>query len=218
MEAPVVNYEKEYHATRHHTHYNDQYYSARAKIALKKFFAGIDLNAKLLDFGCGLGQNILFLPNAVGYDISAHGVDFCNSKGIKATNNLDDLADNSFDYVFSAHVLEHHPHPKTMLEDIHSKLKKGQKLILVLPYEKHMKKGQFSLDLNQHLYCWNFQTINNLLITSGFNIEDNRYIRGAGYHKLLFLAKQNFNLYWHATNAVSRFAGIKEMMIIATKE
>lgn len=217
MESSVVNYEKEYHATRHSTHYNKDYYEARAKIALKKFFSGIDKNSKLLDFGCGLGQNIYYLPNAVGYDISQYGINFCNEKGIKATSNLDDLEDDSFSYVFSAHVLEHHPHPKHMLEDIHKKLKKGNKLILVIPYERHVKQGKFELDLNQHLYCWNFQTINNLLITSGFRIEKNRYIRGAGYQKLLFLAKINFNLYWHLTNLLSRLTGIKEMMIIATK-
>ena len=213
----VVDYEKGYHTTRHNNHIDEQYYNARARIALKKFFPHLDKNTKLLDFGCGLGQNIYFLPNAVGYDVSEFGVQFSQEKNINATNHLEDLEDESFDVVFSAHVLEHHPHPKTMLEDIHTKLKTGKQLILVLPYERHMRKGKFQLDINQHLYCWNFQAINNLLLTTGFEINSNKYIRGAGYHKLLPLAEKNFNLYWHATNMVSRLAGIKEMMIVATK-
>lgn len=213
----AVDYEAGYHSARHSNHSDERYYDARARIALKKFFADVDQNARILDFGCGLGQNIYHLPNAVGYDLSEFGVKFSKEKGIKATNHLDDLEDNSFDVVFSAHVLEHHPHPKTMLEDVHRKLKTGKQFILVLPYERHVRRGKFALDLNQHLYCWNFQTINNLLLTTGFAVNENRYIRGAGYYKLLPLAQKNFELYWRATNALSHLAGIKEMMIVATK-
>src|SRR5687768_5222984 len=108
-----VNYEEWYHKERHNTHFNDDYYNARAKIALGKFFSGIDQQSRVLDFGCGLGQNILYLPNAMGYDISNFGVEFARRKGIKATNNLAEVPNEAFDVVFTAHVLEHHPHPKT---------------------------------------------------------------------------------------------------------
>jgi SAM-dependent methyltransferase len=211
-----LDYESWYHSTRHSNHFNEKYYNARAKIALTKFFSGIDKNSRILDFGCGLGQNILYLPNAMGYDISEFGIKFCNKKGIKATTNMEEIPNEAFDVVFSAHVLEHHPHPKTMLENIYSKLKKGQTLILVIPFERHGKALK-EFDLNQHLYTWNFQAINNLLLTVGFKIEKNKYIRGAGYFKLLPLAKLNFGLYRFATNFFSRLFGIKEMMIIATK-
>ena len=211
-----LDYESWYHSTRHSNHFNEAYYNARAKIALDKFFSGIDRNTKILDFGCGLGQNIYYMPNAVGYDISKFGIEFCRKKGINATTQLEDIADESFDVVFSAHVLEHHPHPMTMLEEMYSKLKKGQKLILVIPHERH-GKAQFKYDLNQHLYTWNFQAINNLLLTVGFEIQENRYIRGAGYFRLLPLAKFNFGLYRFVTNFVSRLFGIKEMMIVAKK-
>lgn len=216
QEITRVDYEKNYHTLRHSNHGNDAYYEARARIALDKFFSKIDKNSKLLDFGCGLGQNIYFLPNAIGYDISQFGVDFCKSKGINATNDLESLEDEGFDFVFSAHVLEHHPYPKTMLENMNKKLKKGKNLILVIPFERH-GKGQFQLDLNQHLYCWNFQTINNLLLTTGFQVKQNKYLRGAGYNQLLFLKKINYQLYRWATILTSYLFGIKEMMIVATK-
>jgi SAM-dependent methyltransferase len=183
---------------------------------LTKFFKGVDPNSKILDFGCGLGQNIYYLPNSVGYDISKFGIEFCTRKGIKATNELDELPNESFDIVFSAHVLEHHPNPKLMLEQIYSKLKKGEKLILVIPFERH-GKGKFHYDLNQHLFTWNFQAINNLLITVGFTIEKNKYIRGAAYFRFLPLAKLSFPLYRAATNFISVLFGIKEMLIIARK-
>lgn len=215
-EHTALDYESWYHSTRHSNHFNDTYYNARARIAVSKFFSGVDKNARILDFGCGLGQNIFYMPNAAGYDISKFGIEFCRKKGINATTQLEDIPDESFDVVFSAHVLEHHPHPMTMLEEMYRKLKKGEKLILVIPHERH-GKAQFKYDLNQHLYTWNFQAINNLLLTVGFQIQENRYLRGAGYYRLLPLAKINFGLYRFVTNAVSRLFGIKEMMIVATK-
>lgn len=211
-----LDYESWYHSTRHSNHFNDDYYNARAKIAIEKFFSSVEKNSKILDFGCGLGQNIMYMPNAIGYDISKFGIEFCRKKGINATTQLEEIPDNSFDVVFSSHVLEHHPHPMTMLEEMYSKLKEGQKLILVIPHERH-GKAQFKYDLNQHLYTWNFQAINNLLLTVGFEIVENKYIRGAGYFRFLPLARLNFGLYRFVTNMVSRLCGIKEMMIIARK-
>jgi SAM-dependent methyltransferase len=211
-----LDYESWYHSTRHSNHFNDDYYNARADVAIPKFFSGIDLNNRILDYGCGLGQNIYRLPNAMGYDISKFGVEFCRKKGIDATNDLNEVPNEGFDVVFSAHVLEHHPHPMAMLEDMHAKLKMGKTLVLVIPHERH-GKGKFEYDLNQHLHTWNFQTINNLLLTVGFKIRENKYIHGAGYFRLLPLAKLNFGLYRFSTNLISRLFGIKEIMVIAEK-
>lgn len=212
-----VDYEEGYHSKRHENHYNEDYYNARAEIALTKFFGNIDKSQKILDYGCGLGQNILKLPNAVGYDISEYGAKFCQSKGIKVTNNITEIPDEGFDIVFTSHVLEHHPYPKTMIEEMRSKLKTGKKLLLVIPFERH-GKAKFTVDLNQHLYNWNFQNINNLLIICGFEINENKYLRGAGYYKLLPLAKIHFGLYKFCTNLASRLFGIKEIMVVATKK
>lgn len=212
-----LNYESSYHSVRHPNHAKSEYFDARSEIALTKFFKGVDLeNAKILDYGCGMGQNIGKLPHARGYDISEFSLDFCRKKGLQVTNSLTSLKNESFDVVFSSHVLEHHPHPKTMLEEMASKLKTGKELILVIPFERH-GKGSFELDLNQHLYNWNFQNINNLLISTGFKIKKNKYLRGAGYYKLLFLKRINFGLYKMATELLSRLMGIKEIMVIATK-
>jgi len=212
----TLDYEEWYHTERHNTHFNDDYYNSRAKIALTKFFDGFDINSRVLDFGCGLGQNIYYLPNAMGYDISKFGVEFCKKKNINATNAIHEVPDEAFDIVISTHVLEHHPHPKEMLHQIYSKLKKGASLILVIPHEVH-GIPKYELDLNQHLFTWNFQAINNLLITTGFKVVKNKYVRGAGYNKLLKLSGINFNLYKTATNLLSRISGIKEMMIVAVK-
>lgn len=211
-----LSYEEEYHSQRHKEHFDEIYYEARAKISLEKYFNGIPHDSKILDYGCGFGQNIFFLKNATGFDISNYSISFCKQKGINATTNPEDLIDNSFDYAFSSHALEHHPHPKDMLETIKAKLKSGQDLILVIPYEIHGKTS-LTMGFNQHLYCWNFTTINNLLISCGYKVKSNRYHRGAAYNKLLFLYKVNFTLYKLATIIAAILFGVKEIEVVATK-
>lgn len=211
-----LDYETNYHETVLGRHMNPLYYEARAKIGHKDYFYNNSSQDKILDYGCGMGQNIFLLKNAQGYDISKKAKAFCLSKGLQVTNQLETIPNDTFDIVFSSHVLEHHPHPKTMIEEMHMKLKNNGELRLVLPLESH-GKSTFYLDKHQHLYTWNFRTINNLLVTSGFRIKENKYLRGAGYEKLLFLYKKNFNVYNFATKLASYCAGIKEMMITAEK-
>ena len=86
-----------------------------------------------------------------------------------------------------------------------------------MPVEEH-GKASFELDENQHLYCWNFQTINNLLISNGFQIEKNEYVKGAAYRKLLPFFSLNKSLYKFLTTTTARIFGLREMMIVATKK
>jgi len=146
---------------------------------------------------------------------------FVRKKAIHATNQFQDISQGAFDIVLSSYSLEHHPHPKTALQDIHLLLKDKGTLVLVLNYERHnVAKGKsvYKLDLNQHLYTWIFQNINNLLITSGFEILDNRYVRGAGYYRLIPMMKLGFPFYRFCTNFISQLLGIKEIMVISKKK
>ena len=213
----ILDYEKKYHEKIHHNYESDTYFEAKAFVAKYKYFNNIDEKAIILDYGCGFGQNIYHQQNAIGYDVSEYALQFCRIKGLEVTQNLDDIAKQSCDIVFSSHALEHIPAPKTALKDMYNKLKPDGKLILVLPVEKH-GKASFELDENQHLYCWNFRTINNLLIANNFQIKENRYIRGAAYQKLLFFYALNKNLYYSLTTLAAYLFGVKEMMIVATKK
>ena len=213
----VLDYEKKYHENIHHSYESDAYFEAKAFVAKHKYFSNIDENAVILDYGCGFGQNIYYQRNAIGYDVSKYALQFCRIKGIEVTSALEDIPEQSCDIVFSSHALEHITAPKMALENMYNKLKTNGKLILILPVEEH-GKASFELDENQHLYCWNFQTINNLLISNGFKIEKNKYVRGAAYRKLLFFYGLNKNLYFSLTTLAAYLFGIREMMIVATKK
>lgn len=211
-------YEKEYHLALHSYLYSSkEYYDARAKLAYLKYFKGVSKSSKVLEFGCGLGQNIYLIPNAWGYDISKFSLNFAKSKGINATDNLKKIKDSSFDVVISCHVLEHLENPLEALKLMKQKLKKGGKLILVLPVEKQ-QRVEMKMDSSQHLYCWNFRTINNLLIKAGFRPIENSYLRGAGYKKLLPISRISFKLYDFLTRFLSFLTCEKDMKIIALKK
>ncbi len=212
----MKNYEREYHTLMHRELLNNEkYYKVRAELAIKKYFGDLS-NEKVLDFGCGLGQNIYLIKNSVGYDISKFGVEFCKRKGIATVDDLNKLEDESFDIVFSSHALEHVENPSNTLYLMKRKLKKDGKLILILPVEKHIKRHDFNMAKNQHLYSWTFKTINNLLIKNCFKIVENKYLRGSGYKKLLIFSF-NLKLYSFLTWITGFLKREKEMKIIAIK-
>ena len=211
-----MEYEKEYHCNRHKHLFNyENYYKLRSKLALYRYFKNILLsNKKVLEYGCGMGQNIYLINNAIGYDISKFSLKFCKGKGIKTISNIDNIEDNSIDIVFTSHVLEHVENPFETLLLLNDKLKKNGLIIIVLPVEKVGKAGLL-LDINQHLYSWTFKTINNLLIKTGFNIKKNKVIYGTAYKKLSFIKK--FKVYDLFVYVVGFLLNKKEMLIIGEK-
>jgi SAM-dependent methyltransferase len=214
-------YEKEYHSVVHDHLYTDKrYYLARSKLSKIKYFNFLKdpKNLKILEFGCGLGQNIFLIENAQGYDISKFSLDFCEKNGIKILKDIKKLKNNSFDVILLCHVLEHLEKPYETILFLKNKLKKGGKIMLLLPPEKINKIKNFKPDIHQHLYCWNFRTIDNFLLRAGFKIIENKFIYGAAYKKLLFFNRIHFQLYRFATTALGKTLNFKEMMIIAQKE
>lgn len=216
----INDYGKSYHSKSHHFMLeNEEYYQARAKISYRKYFSDLDTNKLILEYGVGLGQNIAALPNAYGYDISMFALKQCSRRGLKVFNKKKPRP--VFDIVFSRHMLEHSKNPIKELKLMRKWLKPNGTLRLVLPIERQkmplFSKISLELSQNQHLYGWNYQTINNLLINSGFKPIENKILRGTGYKKLLFLSK-SIPLYHLVTRVAAIWSGSKEMMITAVKE
>lgn len=217
-----MEYEQTYHEKIHNNLLKDEnYYKLRARVAFKRFFswiAGIK-EKKVLEFGCGLGQNIFALKDceAYGYDISKSALDFSKSKGIKVFSSEKQIKDNSFDVILSSHNLEHMPNPFENLKFINQKLKKSGFLILIIPRETH-KKSPFTPDLtNYHLFSWNFRSINNLLNMAGFEIIKNKVLFGTGYKKLSFISKFSFNLYMFLVYLAGLLSNKGDLFIVAKK-
>lgn len=219
-EHTINSYEEEYHKNKHSYLYTSPtYYKARAELSKKRYFNGMkNLDTKkILEFGCGMGQNLFWLPKErrVGYDISNFAVDFFKSKGGNATTDITRIPDNAFDIILSAHVLEHVENPLETLCVMHSKLRKGGELILITPLDKGNKIDL--QDTNQHLWTWTPQLMNNLLKRAGFKPMYKKIIPSSAHRKLLPFRKIGFKTYEVMTRFVGKISGDKELKFVAVK-
>lgn len=218
-----ADYEAGYHKKLHGSLYKyPEYYGLRARLSHLNYFRGIrDLKRKkILEFGCGLGQNIYGLSklgvDVSGYDISKFSLDFCKKKGIKTISDMKKA--KKFDVIFSRHVLEHVRDPFETLEMLKRHLNKNGLLILILPCERH-RRCELKPDVHRHLFSWNFRTINNLLDAAGYKVIENKMLSFAmGYRKLSFLSKISMGIYDFLTKIVGRSRGARELKIVAVKK
>lgn len=109
---------------------------------IKKIIKLTGKNKKVLDLGCGIGligKKLLENKNTVfGLDISATAVKKAGKNGLIAKKfNLEKndfpFADNYFDTILAAEIIEHIFDTDTFLKRIKKKLKKGGALIITTP-------------------------------------------------------------------------------------
>lgn len=214
----MAGYEDNYHTEVHEGRIkNALIYEIEAQRAKNEYLGDVENKDLVLDFGCGVGQNIYSLKNAMGYDISKYARDFCKGKGIPVIDDINKIEDGSIDVILCSHVLEHVESPFNTLLQINKKLKKKGRLILILPLEGNYKTS-YSLDIHQHLFAWNFRTINNLLCKTNFTPVENKVLNiPTGYKKLLFISRFHPKIYELATRFAGVILGFKELKIVSIK-
>lgn len=95
-----------------------------------------ELQGRVLDVGCGIGDFLDSYPGAVGVDINARAVDWCRRKGLDARQmEVDHLPfdDASFQGVVLDNVLEHVKDPTELLKEIRRVLVPGGRLVVGVP-------------------------------------------------------------------------------------
>lgn len=109
----------------------------RTALALLRRFSGEA--PKILDVGCGTGQNLLAfrqLGSAAGIDVEAEAIKFCRQRGLKDVrqgSSYDIPAeDNSYDVITLLDVLEHTDDHRS-LREIFRALKPGGVILISVP-------------------------------------------------------------------------------------
>jgi len=134
-----------------------------------KFEKHIDKEDVVIDFGSGGGYllNNIICKEKIGIEINKFARVEAKKSGINSVESMNKIKDNYVDVIIPNHALEHTGRPLDILKQLYLKLKKGGKIIFVVPYDGPEQKYN-SKDINQHLYTWNRQTLGNLFKEAGF--------------------------------------------------
>jgi len=86
-------------------------------------------------------------------------------------NQLDAIADDSLDYVFSSNCFEHAPQSELIecLGQLRRKMKAGSQLTIVQPNYKYCKRHYF--DDHTHVSVYSDDTLSEILVSNGFRVS-----------------------------------------------
>jgi SAM-dependent methyltransferase len=145
----------------------------------------IGRRGRILEIGCGRG---LLLRHLAQLGHECHGIERSALAARRAAQSEElrvytqplekcHFADEYFDVVILWHVLEHLDHPQATLAQISRLLKPGGLLCLEVPNLSSLQscstgKNWFHLDVEHHLYHFSLNGLHQLLLSTGFNVEE----------------------------------------------
>jgi SAM-dependent methyltransferase len=141
----------------------------------------IPKDAKILDLGCGPGYFLDSMAkrgytDVTGVTLSPGDIEICEKKGhkIKAYDlsflpQKDGYHDESVDFVYLRHALEHSPYPIFSLMEYNRILKQFGKIYIEVPAPDCERKHEWNLN---HYSILGEQQLAALLVRTGFNIDN----------------------------------------------
>lgn len=181
--------------------------------SLNKFFSASQPKQRLLDLGCGSGEESRVALDLgleyVGIDLSPEMIRLCREKGLQKTvvgdiGNLP-FQDEIFDRAISLWALQYKSDIYTTMEEWRRVLKEGAELFIVVPHPlyKFVKYSRdyfvFGLQWEQGLgirrfnYYHKLSDYINALVQAGFNINEISETQRVGENKFYGdIPKSNF--------------------------
>jgi SAM-dependent methyltransferase len=142
----------------------------------------IPKDAVILDMGCGPGYFLDEMKqreytNVTGITLSDGDQKLCRDKGhtVKGYDltflpQKDGFIDESIDFIFLRHALEHSPYPIFTLMEYNRVLKQGGKIYIEVPAPDSDRKHEYNLN---HYSILGFTQLNALLQRCGFDLVIN---------------------------------------------
>lgn len=137
-------------------------------------------NSKILDLGCGPGyfldeMSTREFTDVTGVTLSPDDIKLCQSKGhtvkpydLTFLPQKDGYFDESVDFIFLRHALEHSPYPIFSLMEYNRILKQGGKIYIEVPQPDCDRKHEFNLN---HYSIFGESQLAALLTRTGFDIQ-----------------------------------------------
>ena len=136
-------------------------------------------DAKIVDIGCGPGYFLDEMKargytNVDGINLSPGDIKICEEKGHKIKKYdmsflpQDEYPDESVDFIFLRHALEHSPYPIFSLMEYNRILKQGGKIYIEVPTPNCERPHEFNL--NHYSILGNVQ-LEALLVRVGFSVD-----------------------------------------------
>lgn len=137
-------------------------------------------DAKILDLGCGPGYFLDEMKSrgytdVVGVTLSPGDIKLCESKGhtikkydLSFIPQSDGYTDESVDFIFLRHALEHSPYPIFSLMEYNRVLKQGGKIYIEVPAPDCERQHEWNLN---HYSILGHNQLAALLVRCGFNID-----------------------------------------------
>lgn len=212
-----MNYDANYYAE-HYERLLDHgpYFDIRALYWKKAITEVINIpeHSLILDYGCGTGQVSMAFTNTHYFDIAEFSRDLIKKRGRLFYDRSESIPLRTFDFILSSHALEHSPRPYEDLLMFRRFAKPDGRLLLILPVETVLYKT-LKTDTNNHLYCWTFQAITNLLLSTGWEPLTQTYVYdsfGLGVLSRMFPDESAVSLAWCLGKIRRKY---KSMMVVA---
>ncbi len=153
--------------------------------------AEIPKNSKVLELGCAKGSHGAYLIKeksceVYGIDVFDEVIKIAKSKGVNAIkhdlNKLLPYGDGEFDVVLASHVLEHIYNLEQLVDECYRVLKKGGKIVAVIPNYNNWRNRYLTLFGSMHRY-----------VTGGDMRTFSSHLQQLNYDRVMYLfSKSNF--------------------------
>jgi SAM-dependent methyltransferase len=161
---------------------NSQMHDNLTKQVITKYIDPLNLpkNTKILDLGCGPGYFLDGMKergytDLVGVTLSPGDIKLCEDKGhiikkydLSFLPQSDGYFDESVDFIFLRHALEHSPYPIFSLMEYNRILKQGGKIYIEVPAPDCDRKHEWNLN---HYSILGQNQLAALLVRCGFDIN-----------------------------------------------
>lgn len=161
---------------------NSQMHENLTKEVVLKYIDPINLpkNSKILDLGCGPGYFLDEMKtrnytDITGVTLSPGDIKICEDKGHKIAKydlsflpQKDGYFDESVDFIFLRHALEHSPYPIFSIMEYNRILKQNGKIYIEVPSPNCDRRHEWNLN---HYSILGEQQLAALLSRCGFNID-----------------------------------------------